>query len=144
MFRDQERRSITYPRAWLIKTASRIGLDMLGTARARRENYVGEWLPEPIPDPTRWSSNEVSMVSDPADRVAMDDSVSMALLIVLESMTPAERVSFILHEVFRYTFQEIADIVGRTPAACRQLASSARRRWSARAVRNSQKPKLWG
>ena len=125
---DQERRSITYPRAWLIKTASRIGLDMLNTARARRERYVGEWLPEPLPAANRWSSQGASAVVDPADRVTLDDSVSMALLVVLESMTPAERVAFILHDVFRYTFPEIADIVGRTPAACRQLASSARRR----------------
>lgn len=125
---DLERRGISYPRAWLIKTASRVGLDMLNTARARREHYVGEWLPEPIPAANRWSSQETSAALDPAERVTLDDSVSMALLIVLESMTPAERVAFILHDVFRYTFNEIADIVGRTPAACRQLASSARRR----------------
>lgn len=125
---DEERHSISYPRAWLVKTAGRIGLDMLGTARARRERYVGEWLPEPIPAVTRWTSQETSATLDPADRVTLDDSVSMALLVVLESMTPAERVAFVLHDVFRHTFPEIADIVGRTPAACRQLASSARRR----------------
>lgn len=125
---DDGRRSIAHPRAWLIKTASRIGLDMLGTARARREHYVGEWLPEPLPAPNRWSSQGTSITIDPADRVSMDDSVSMALLVVLESMTPAERVAFVLHDVFRYTFPEVADVVGRTPAACRQLASSARRR----------------
>jgi DNA-directed RNA polymerase specialized sigma24 family protein len=66
--------------------------------------------------------------TDPADRVTLDESVSMAFLVVLESMTPAERVAFILHDVFRYPFAEVARIVGRTPAACRQLASSARRR----------------
>jgi RNA polymerase sigma-70 factor (ECF subfamily) len=125
---DVERRGISDPRAWLIKTASRIGLDMLKTARARRERYVGEWLPEPVPAANRWSSQVASAVTDPADRVTLDDSVSMAVLVVLESMTPAERVAFVLHDVFRYTFPEIADIVGRTPAACRQLASSARRR----------------
>jgi RNA polymerase sigma-70 factor (ECF subfamily) len=125
---DEERRSIASPRAWLIRTASRIGLDMLGTARARREHYVGEWLPEPVPAANRWSSHGTSTALDPAERVTLDGSVSMALLIVLESMTPAERVAFVLHDVFRYTFAEIADIVGRTPGACRQLASSARRR----------------
>ncbi|MFD1494004.1 MULTISPECIES: RNA polymerase sigma factor SigJ [Microbacterium] len=125
---DHERRSISHPRAWLIKTASRIGLDMLDSARARREHYVGEWLPEPLPAVGRWSSQGAAGEMDPADRVALDDSVSMALLIVLESMTPAERVAFVLHDVFRYTFGEIADVVGRTPAACRQLAWSARRR----------------
>src|SRR5262249_10480841 len=65
---------------------------------------------------------------DPADRVTLDESINMAFLVVLESMTPAERVAFILHDVFRYPFAEVAEIVGRTPAACRQLASSARRR----------------
>ena len=64
---------------------------------------------------------------DPADRVTLDESVNMAFLVVLESMTPAERVAFILHDVFRYSFAEVAEIVGRTPAACRKLASSARR-----------------
>jgi RNA polymerase sigma-70 factor (ECF subfamily) len=72
---------------------------------------------------------------DPADRVTLDESVNMAFLVVLESMTPAERVAFILHDVFRYSFAEVAEVVGRTPAACRQLASSARRR-----IRASQPP----
>lgn len=125
---EQERREVSHPRAWLVKTASRIGLDMLKTARARRESYVGEWLPEPLPAAGKWSSQQTEAAIDPADRVTLDDSVSMALLVVLESMTPAERVAFILHDVFRYTFSEIAEIVGRTPAACKQLASSARRR----------------
>ncbi|WKU05757.1 RNA polymerase sigma factor SigJ [Micromonospora sp. HUAS LYJ1] len=124
---DGERDAVANPRAWLIRTASRIGLDMLGSARARREQYVGEWLPEPLPA-TGWSSQEASTVVDPADRVSLDDSVSMALLVVLEAMTPAERVAFVLHDVFRFTYPEIAEVVGRTPAACRQLASSARRR----------------
>jgi RNA polymerase sigma-70 factor (ECF subfamily) len=125
---EQERRAVTHPRAWLVKTASRIGLDMLKTARARRENYVGAWLPEPLPAAGRWSSQGSDAAIDPADRVTLDDSVSIALLVVLEAMTPAERVAFVLHDVFGYTFSEIAEIVGRTPAACRQLASSARRR----------------
>jgi hypothetical protein len=72
---------------------------------------------------------------DPADRVNLDESVSMAFLVVLDSMTPAERVAFILHEVFRYSFAEVAGIASRTPAACRQLASSARRR-----IRAAQAP----
>ncbi|WP_436697564.1 RNA polymerase sigma factor SigJ [Nocardioides sp. BYT-33-1] len=125
---EEDRRGIAHPRAWLVKTASRIGLDTLSTARARRERYVGAWLPEPLPTASRWTSRDVSAAVDPAERVTLDDSVSMALLVVLESMTPAERVVFVLHEVFRYPYAEIADVVGRTPAACRQLASSARRR----------------
>lgn len=125
---DAERCQIGSVRAWLIKTASRIGLDMLTSARARRERYVGEWLPEPVPAPGTWTSHHDGGPPDPADRVSLDESVSMALLIVLESMTPAERVAFVLHDVFRYTFPEVAEIVGRSPEACRQLASSARRR----------------
>ncbi len=125
---EQERREVSHPRAWLVKTASRIGLDMLKSARARREQYIGEWLPEPLPATGRWTSQHTESLTDPADRVTLDDSVSMAVLVVLEAMTPAERVAFILHDVFQYTFPEVAEIVGRTPAACRQLASSARRR----------------
>lgn len=125
---DEDRRGIAYPRAWLVKTASRIGLDMLESARARRERYVGEWLPEPLPTAGNWSSQHSGVVVDPADRATLDDSVSMALLVVLESMTPAERVAFVLHDLFKYTFPEVAAIVGRSPGACRQLASSARRR----------------
>lgn len=116
--------AITSPGAWLTTVASRICLDQLGSARARRERYVGEWIPEPLPDRTDW----ISPAADPADRVTLDESINMAFLVVLESMTPAERVAFILHDVFHYSFAEVGTIVGRTPAACRQLASSARRR----------------
>jgi RNA polymerase sigma factor (sigma-70 family) len=124
-----ERDAIDSPGAWLSKVASRICLDVLGSARARRERYVGEWLPEPLPDRTDWTNGPSRATAlDPADRVTLDESVNMAFLVVLESMTPAERVAFILHDVFRYPFAEVAEIVGRTPAACRQLASSARRR----------------
>ncbi|HEX5402606.1 MAG TPA: RNA polymerase sigma factor SigJ [Pseudonocardiaceae bacterium] len=114
--------AIRSPGAWLTTVASRICLNVLGSARARRETYVGEWLPEPLP------GAEAGAAADPADRVTLDESVSMAFLVVLESMTPAERVAFILHDVFRYSFSEVAEIVGRTPVACRQLASTARRR----------------
>ena len=121
--------AIESPGAWLTKVASRICLDLLGSARARRETYVGEWIPEPLPGPTEWISGRAGgPTSDPADRITLDESVSMAFLVVLESMTPAERVALVLHDVFRYSFAEVAEIVGRTPAACRQLASSARRR----------------
>jgi len=125
----QQQQAIESPGAWLTTVASRICLDVLGSARARRERYVGEWIPEPLPAPAEWPSGRPGGVTaDPADRVTLDESVNMAFLVVLESMTPAERVAFILHDVFRYPFAEIAQIVGRTPAACRQLASSARRR----------------
>src|ERR1700683_1228425 len=121
----QQQDAIKSPGAWLTTVASRVCLNLLGSARARRETYVGEWIPEPLPESTRWSSGTTV---DPADRVTLDESVNMALLVVLESMTPAERVAFVLHDVFRYSFAEVAEIVGRTPAACRQLAFSARRR----------------
>jgi RNA polymerase sigma-70 factor, ECF subfamily len=116
------REAIESPGAWLTTVASRVCLDVLGSARVRRERYVGEWIPEPLPDPAETAT------ADPADRVTLDESITMAFLIVLESMTPAERVAFVLHDVFRYPFAEVAVIVGRTPAACRQLATSARRR----------------
>ncbi len=125
----QEQEAIQSPGAWLTTVASRICLDVLGSARARRERYVGEWIPEPLPDRTEWVSGRPGGGPvDPADRVTLDESVSMAFLVVLDAMTPAERVAFILHDVFRYSFAEVAEIVGRTPVACRQLASSARRR----------------
>jgi RNA polymerase sigma factor (sigma-70 family) len=121
----REQQAIDSPGAWLTKVASRICLDLLRSARVRRERYVGEWIPEPLPENTDSQAG-----TDPADRVTLDESVNMAFLVVLDSMTPAERVAFILHDVFRYPFPEVAEIVGRTPAACRQLASSARRRIS--------------
>ena len=132
MSREQQE-SIESPGAWLTTVASRICLNLLGSARARRETYVGDWIPEPLPEPGERIGGGPGggAAVDPADRVTLDESVSMAFLVVLESMTPAERVALILHDVFRYSFAEVAEIVGRTPAACRQLASSARRRLSA-------------
>lgn len=125
----EQQEAIESPGAWLTKVASRICLDLLGSARARRERYVGEWVPEPVPEGPDWTpARAESATADPADRVTLDESISMAFLVVLESMTPAERVAFILHDVFRYSFAEVGEIVGRTPAACRQLAASARRR----------------
>jgi RNA polymerase sigma factor (sigma-70 family) len=124
----QQQQAIESPGGWLMTVASRICLDLLGSARTRRERYVGDWIPEPVPAPTEWISGLAGGSADPADRVTLDESINMAFLVVLESMTPAERVAFILHDVFRYPFAEVAEIVGRTPAACRQLATSARRR----------------
>jgi RNA polymerase sigma factor (sigma-70 family) len=131
-----QQEAIVSPGAWLTTVASRVCLDLLGSARARRERYVGEWIPEPLPEPSEWISGRPGGAPiDPADRVTLDESVSMAFLVVLDSMTPAERVAFVLHDVFRYSFADIAEITGRSPAACRQLASSARRR-----IRAAQAP----
>jgi RNA polymerase sigma-70 factor, ECF subfamily len=100
---------------WLTTVVARLALDRLRSARARRETYVGPWLPEPLPS------------ADPADRVTLDESVSYALLTVLEQLSPAERAAFVLHDVFDMPFGEVAEVVGRTPEAVRQLAARARR-----------------
>ena len=108
-------------RAWLVVVVSRLCLDQLRSARVRREAYIGPWFPEPLiqsDDP----------LTDPADVVTLDESVRLALLIVLERMSPAERVVFVLHDVFDFPFEKVAPMVGRTVAACRQLASRARKR----------------
>ncbi|WP_030326787.1 RNA polymerase sigma factor SigJ [Streptomyces flavochromogenes] len=135
----QQQDAIQSPGAWLTTVATRVCLDLLGSARVRRERYVGEWIPEPLPERTDWISGRSGTAAtdpaDPADRVTLDESVSMAFLVALESMTPNQRVALILHDVFGYPFAEIAGITGRTPAACRELASSARRR-----VRTSRPP----
>ena len=132
----QQQDAIESPGGWLTTVASRICLNLLSSARARRETYVGEWIPEPLPERTEWISGRAGGATvDPADRVTLDESVNLAFLVVLESMTPAERVAFVLHDVFRYPFAEVAGIVGRSPAAARQLASSARRR-----IRAAQAP----
>lgn len=107
-------------RGWLVVAVTRLCLDQLRSARSRREVYVGPWLPEPV---LQAPGGE----SDPVDRVTLDDSVRMAMLLVLERLSPAQRATFVLHDVFQFSFEEVAKIVGRTPAACRQLASRARR-----------------
>ena len=132
----QQQQAIESPGGWLTTVTSRICLDVLGSARARRERYVGEWIPEPLPDPAEWAGGPPGGTpADPADRVTLDESVSMAFLVVLDSMTPPQRVALILHDVFGYPFAEVAQITGRTPAACRQLATAARRR-----IRAAQRP----
>jgi RNA polymerase sigma-70 factor (ECF subfamily) len=107
--------------AWLVTVVGRLALDALGSARIRRERYVGPWLPDPL------VAAAAGAGADPADRVTLDETVSHALLFVLERLTPAERTAFILHDVFGYAFEEVGEVVGRTPAAARQLASRARR-----------------
>src|ERR1700722_19075593 len=134
MSRPQQE-AIEVPAAWLTTVASRVCLNVLSSARARRETYVGEWIPEPLPSPAEWPGGQPGdPAADPADRVTLDESVSMAFLVALESMTPAERVALILHDVFGFPFAEVAEITGRTSAACRKLASSARHRTRAARV----------
>ncbi|MGH2428081.1 MAG: sigma-70 family RNA polymerase sigma factor, partial [Candidatus Limnocylindria bacterium] len=112
-------------RGWLTVVVGRICLDALRRRKSRNEQLAGSWLPEPI----------VRMANDagPERDAVMADSVGLALLVVLESLTPAERLSFVLHDVFGVPFEEIAPVVERSPAAARQLASRARRRVRAEA-----------
>src|SRR3954447_24068627 len=106
---------------WLTTVVGRVCLDMLRARRARREDYVGTWLPEPL-------TVADDAGGDPAEQALLADSVGLALLVVLEALTPAERLAFVLHDMFAVPFDEIAPIVGRSPEATRQLASRARRR----------------
>jgi RNA polymerase sigma-70 factor, ECF subfamily len=105
---------------WLTVVVGRVCLDMLRARRARQEDTVGNWLPEPIVT--------VEDGEDPEGDAVLADSVGLALLVVLEMLTPPERLAFVLHDMFAVPFEEIAGVVGRSPAAARQLASRARRR----------------
>ena len=112
-----DRSRIDEPRAFLMTTTTRLCLDVLKSARARREEYVGPWLPDPVIDTT-------SLAPDAQTELAED--LSIALLLALESLSPLERAAFLLHDVFDYSFAQIADALGRNEAACRQLATRAR------------------
>jgi RNA polymerase sigma-70 factor (ECF subfamily) len=111
--------AVTNIAGWLTTVVGRVCLDMLRSRRARREDYVGTWLPEPIV-----STGE----SDPEQDALLADSVGLALFVVLETLSPSERLAFVLHDMFGVPFEDIAPIVDKTPAATRQLASRARRR----------------
>jgi RNA polymerase sigma-70 factor (ECF subfamily) len=107
-------------RGWLTTVVARVSLDMLRARRARHEDYVGSWLPEPVV--------RIDTGGDPEDEALLADSIGIAMLVVLETLTPAERLAFVLHDMFGVSFEEIAPVVGRSPAAARQLASRGRRR----------------
>jgi RNA polymerase sigma-70 factor (ECF subfamily) len=109
--RDEEIRS---PRAFLVTIISRLSINQLQSARAQREEYVGEWLPEPI---------VTGLGSDPLEMVRVDESLSMAFLVMLERLTPVERAVFLLREVFDYEYAEIAAVLGESEANCRQILS---------------------
>ena len=115
--------SVAAPRAYLFQVVARLCVDQATSARARREVYVGPWLPEPIADPLA-----LGVGAGPVDAVELADDLSVALLLVLDRLSPLERAAFLLHDVFDFSFEEIAGVLARTPAACRQLASRARRR----------------
>ena len=116
---EVDRDRVAEPRAFLITTTTRICLDVLKSARARREEYVGPWLPDPVTD-------TAALAPDAQTEIAED--LSVALLLALDRLSPLERAAFLLHDVFDYSFTQVADTLGRNEAACRQLASRARTR----------------
>ena len=115
----EEGAAVASPKAYLSAVVTRLAIDELRSARARRETYSGQWLPEPL------LTDEGA--GDPAVIADQSDSLSMAFLLLLERLTPAERAVFLLHDVFGYGYDEVAEIVGRTEANCRQIALRARR-----------------
>jgi RNA polymerase sigma-70 factor (ECF subfamily) len=112
-----DRSRVLDPRAFLMTTATRICLDMLTSARARREEYVGPWLPEPVVDTAELA---------PDSRTELAEDLSVALLLILDQLSPLERGAFLLHDVFDFSFSEVATALERSETACRQLASRAR------------------
>src|SRR5213079_2229291 len=105
------------PRAFLMTTTTRICLDILTSARARHEEYVGPWLPEPVVDTSALA---------PDSRAEMAEDLSIALLLTLDRLSPLERAAFLLHDAFDFSFGEVASALERSEAACRQLAARAR------------------
>jgi RNA polymerase sigma-70 factor, ECF subfamily len=112
-----DRDNVSDPRAFLMTTTTRICLDMLTSARARREEYVGPWLPEPVVDTAALA---------PDSRTELAEDLSIALLLTLDRLSPLERAAFLLHDVFDFSFSEVATALDRNEAACRQLAARAR------------------
>lgn len=121
-WRGADTTTIRNPEAWLVTTVARLGIDQLRAARARRETYVGPWLPEPIISAARETE------PTPEDHLSLADDISMALLHVLERLAPEERAAFLLHDAFDYDYGELAAMLGKSEAACRQTVSRARRR----------------
>jgi RNA polymerase sigma-70 factor (ECF subfamily) len=109
-------------KSFLSAVVTRVSIDVLRSARVRRESYVGHWLPEPL-----LTDSGATPYRDPERAVELADSLSMAALLLLERLSPEQRAVFVLHDVFAYPFTEIADVVGRSETTCRQLASRARR-----------------
>src|SRR5688572_8331829 len=121
---EVDRAEVRDPRAYLVRIVTRQALNQLRTVSRRREDYVGEWLPEPL-----------LTAPDVADDVELAESVSIAMLTVLETLTPTERAVFVLREVFDVPYEEIAEAVDKTPAAVRQIAHRAREHVAARRPR---------
>jgi RNA polymerase sigma-70 factor (ECF subfamily) len=122
-WRHVDHGTVRSPKAFLLRITTRICLDRATSARNRRERYIGPWLPEPIAD-----MHQVGRDPDPEKIAELADDFSIALLLVLERLSALERAAFLLHDVFDLSFEEIAETLEREPAACRKLASRARRR----------------
>ncbi|WP_225849656.1 RNA polymerase sigma factor SigJ [Streptomyces sp. HPF1205] len=135
---------IDNPRAYLVRIAVNQALARQATISRRRETYIGQWLPEPLltQTPEAQDTAQAARAADAAESALRTESVSMALLVVLESLTPLERAVFVLHEVFGYAHTEIADILDRSPSAIRQLAHRAREHVQARRPRYQADPHL--
>jgi RNA polymerase sigma-70 factor (ECF subfamily) len=127
-WRDVDHEAVADVRGYLVTVTTRLAIDRLRRARTRRESYVGPWLPEPV------------LTSPPYEAVALADSVSMALLVVLETLSPLERAVFVLHEAFGYGYPEIGRIIGRSAPAARQLGHRAREHVRARRPRYEPDP----
>lgn len=121
---DHER--VETPEGWLVRTITNLAIDRSRSARVRREHYVGPYLPEPLVTGPLDATPDVR--TDPAAHSEVADSLTFAFLVVLDGLDPTARAVFLLHDVFGYSFNEIADVVGRSPAACRQIASRTRRK----------------
>ena len=132
-----DRDRVSDPRAFLMTTTTRICLDMLTSARARREEYVGPWLPEPVVDTAGLA---------PDSRTELAEDLSIALLLILDQLSPLERGAFLLHDVFDFSFSEVGTALERSEAACRQLASRPRARvrgWQAAGTQPRSAPVPW-
>ncbi len=127
----EDRTAVKSPRAYLSAVVTRLCIDRRQSIEERKTTYIGPWLPEPVVE-TGWS--------DPADRLATAESVSMALLLVLESLSPIERAAYLLRRIFDYEYGEIAEILGRSEVSCRQLVSRAEERIQSRRPRFQASP----
>lgn len=126
---NTDHQKINSARAWLMTIATRMALDYMKSARVKRVSYVGPWLPEPFIEDNSTAEQEREINANnttPDKEIELDESISMALLVLLETLSPAERASFILHDLFHFDFEEIGEILQKTEGTCRKLASRAR------------------
>ena len=138
---------VTDLKAYLTTAVTRLGINYLRSARVRRESYVGDWLPEPVVVPadgtgfagsTGWAGGGLAGGLGPAEHAELADSLSMAFLVLLDTLTPVERAVFMLREVFGYGYQDVARITGKTEVNCRQIFTRARQRIAAGGPAHSQ------